>query len=404
MSVDPMPQLPFPPGPDGDPPSLYDDLRQRCPVSAVLTPAGDEVFLAVSAEDARYIYDDPQRLLSRNLRVPGAPRFIDGADFAMTPGSMMNEDDPLHLALRRPVARWFTPRAAQAQRDMIARVVCDFVDSLTTCTRPADLIPLLAMPLPVRVISRILGIPDDDDPVIAALSSTMLSTSTADAAHRARAQSEFADYIRDLVAWQRTEGPGDTALATIVAESDAGDGLAPESLIQTLLVLILAGHETTGHVIGRGVLRALATPGAWKRLAGDPGCVPAAVEEILRIDVPGHGGMLRLAREDVTLPSGAVVPAGAAVVAPTVAHNHDPARYPDPGRFDIDRAGAEHLTFGAGLHYCLGAPLARAELQAVFTVLPARLPGLRIADVPDPVAWTDPTLKISGPTRLLVEW
>jgi cytochrome P450 len=402
---DPVLQLPFPPGPDGAPPPLYDELRQRCPVSQVLTPAGDTIYLAVGAEDARYIYDDPGRAFSRNLRHPGAPRFVDGADPAQMPGVMMNEDGAAHVALRRPLARWFTPRAAEQQRPMIAKIVGDFVDSFTTCSNPADLVPLLAMPLPIRVISRVLGIPDDDDPVVSALSSTMLSTSATDAEERSRAGRAFATYIQDLISWQRSQGDTGTALSDIVAESDAGAGLPADAMVSNLLILILAGHETTGHVIARGVLRFLRMPGMWNRLADDPACAPAAVEELLRIDVPGHGGILRLATADVTLPSGALIPAGAAVVAPTVVHNWDPGRFPDPGRYDLERPDADqHLTFGDGEHFCLGAHLARTELQEIFKALPARFPGLRLADVPEPVAWTDSTLKISGPERLLVDW
>lgn len=143
----------------------------------------------------------------------------------------------------------------------------------------------------------------------------------------------------------------------------------------------------------------------WQRLSEDPGCVPVAVEEILRFDAPGQGGIPRLATADVRLPSGAVIPAGSAVVAPLIVQGIDPDVFPDPRRFDIERAAASrHIAFGAGEHYCIGAPLVRAELQEVFTILPQRLPGLRLADVPEPVVWTDPTLKVSGPSKLLVEW
>lgn len=401
-----LPRLPFPPGPDGAPPPLYDTLSRRCPVVEVRTQAGDRTFLAATTRDVLYVYENPDGLLSRaRMRDTGAPQFQEGADPALMPGVMMNEDGPAHARLRRPLARWFTAKAAEEQRPTIRKVVDDFVDAFASSGQPADLVKLLAMPLPIRVISRVLGIPDDDDPVVAALSSTMLSTSSGDADARVRAGREFAAYVQDLISWQRSEGGGDTALAKIVAESDAGTGLPPETLVSSLLILILAGHETTGHVIARGVYRALRTPGVWQRLAEDPACVPNAVEEILRLDAPGQGGIPRLATGDVRLPSGSLMPGGSAVVAPTVVQNYDPAIFPDPFRFDIDRPNAAaHLTFGAGEHYCLGVSLVRVELQKVFKVLAARLPGLRLADVPEPVAWTDPTLKVSGPTQLLVEW
>lgn len=399
-------QLPFPPGPDGAPPPLYTQLQQQCPVARVRTQAGDHTYLALTTEDVMYVYENPDGLFSRaGMRNAGAPRFQEGADPALFPGVMMNEDGPAHQALRKPLARWFTPKAAEEQRPMIRKVVNDFVDAFASSDQPADLVQLLAMPLPIRVISRVLGIPDDDDPVMAALSSTMLSTATPDAGERAIAYQKFSEYVAGLIDWQRSEGDTGTALSTIVAESDAGNGLPREALVSSLLILILAGHETTGHIIARGVLRVLRTPGMWERMGEDPACAPQAVEEILRVDAPGQGGIPRLATADVRLPSGALIPAGAAVVAPLVVQSYDPALFSDPYRFNIDRVNAaNHATFGAGEHYCLGAPLVRVQLQKVFKVLPARLPRLRLADVPDPVTWTDPTLKVSGPTRLLVEW
>lgn len=407
QNPDPQPsQLPFPPGPNGAPPPLYDELRQQRPVAQVRTQAGDTAYLTATTQDVLHVYQNPDGLLSRAMmRTPGAPRFQVGADPALIPGVMMNEDGPAHTALRKPLARWFTPRAAEEQRPTIRRVVEDFADAFTASEQPADLVQLLAMPLPIRVISRILGIPDDDDPVMASLSSMMLSTAAADAGERASAYRKFAEYVTELIDWQRSEADVETALSTIVAEADAGTGLPPEALVSSLLILILAGHETTGHAIARGVYRALRTPGVWKRLGEDPDCVPNAVEEILRMDAPGQGGIPRLATEEVTLPSGAVLPAGSAVVAPTVVQSYDPDLFPDPHRFDIGRSNAnQHLSFGDGEHSCLGAPLVRVELQKVFKVQPARLPGLRLADVPEPVAWTDPTLKVSGPTKLLVQW
>jgi cytochrome P450 len=395
-------QLPFPPGPDGAPPPLYDQLRSQCPVAHITTPAGDRVMLVLTAEDARFVYEDPAKVLSRNLRHPGTPRYVDGADPTMVPGTMMNEDDPVHLRLRRAVARWFTPRAVEGYRDLLAGIAGDFADSLLSCNQPADVVPVVAAPLPVRVISRVIGFPEDDDVVLSALSSTILSTSTSDAEQRHQAAAQFVGYIQEIIGWQRQEGPQGTLLAQVVEDSDNGTGLTDAELVQSLLTLILAGHETTAHMIARGVLRLVRT-GMWKRIADEPAMIPDAIQELLRLDVPGHGGILRLATEDVTLPSGTILPAGTGILAPTVVHNHDPARYPSPHEFVLGRDPG-HLTFGAGTHYCLGAYLAVAELETVFATLTARIPTLSLVDSPDAVAWSDPTLKISGPTRLLVTW
>jgi cytochrome P450 len=368
----------------------------------VATPAGDDVVLLLTAEDARFLYADPDRILSRNLRRPGAPRYVAGADPTMVPGTMMNEDDPEHVRLRRACARWFTPRAVDGYRGLLQHVAEDFADSLISCAEPADIVPVVAAPLPVRVISRVIGFPEDDDVVLSAMTSTILSTSTSNAEQRDTAITQFLNYIREIIDWQRKDGPEGTLLAHVIEEIDSPTGLTESEVVQSLLTLILAGHETTAHVISRGVLRFLRT-GMWSRLAADTSVVPEVIDELLRIDVPGHGGILRLAMGDVELPSGTTIPAGTGLVAPTVVYNHDPSHYPKPAEFVLGRE-AKHLTFGDGPHFCLGAYLAVAELEVVFETLLRRFPNLRLADGPDVVEWSDPTLKVSGPTRILVEW
>jgi cytochrome P450 len=399
---DPIPEFPFRHGPGGAPPPEYAELRATCPVSQVRTPAGDVAYLAVGAADVRAVYED--RRLSRNLRRDGAPRMLPGADLSTDPDTMMNLDPPEHTRLRRLTAAAFTPKRAETWRPLAEQTASDFVDSLTACGRGSDLMRLVAFPLPVRIICRIMGVPEDDAPAIRAWSDTMLSVSSADGEQRAGAAREFGKYIAELIDWYRGHGAAGTLLADLIAaRDDDGDRLSQEELVSTVLTLILAGHETTANVIGRGVLALLSSPGAWGRLGRDPGLVPAAVEEILRLEVPGHGGMLRLATEDVELPSGAVIPAGQAVVAPTVCANHDPDLFPDPLTLDLDRDASGHLTFGAGVHYCLGAHLARVELQATFGMLTARLPTLALAAGVDAVEWTAAS-KVCGPLELPVSW
>lgn len=400
MAPDDIPDFPFP-SHNGTPPAEYAELRKTCPVSLVSTPAGDTVHLAVRADDVRAIYTDDR--FSRNLRGEGAPRFVTGVDPTAGADALSGMDAPEHPRLRRLLSAAFTPRRAEDWRPLAAQTAGDFVDTLEACGTTADLMRLFAYPLPVRMICRFLGIPEDDAPQFRAWSDTLLSVSSADGDQRREAGAAFGAYVAELIGWYRDHGAEGTLLADLIAARDGGDRLSQAELVRTVVSIILAGHETTAHMIGRGVFALLRTPGAWERLCAEPALIPAVVEELLRLEVPGHGGILRLATVDITLPSGAVIPAGHAVLAPTVAANHDPELFPDPLVLDFDRDATRHMTFGAGPHFCLGASLARVELQEAFAVLTKRLPGLRLAVDPDELTWTS-GMKVSGLLRLPVTW
>jgi cytochrome P450 PksS len=180
--------------------------------------------------------------------------------------------------------------------------------------------------------------------------------------------------------------PDDGLISALVAAEQAGDRLSPDELVGTVFLLLLAGHETTVNLIGNGVLALLDHPGELARLVADPGLAAGAVEEVLRLTNPVEHGVVRLAREDVEL-GGVVIPAGSRVIALLSSANHDETQFPEPERLDITREPNRHLAFGFGIHFCLGAPLARLEGTAAFAALARRFPAIALAVPRDQLRW-----------------
>ncbi|WP_282794097.1 cytochrome P450 [Streptomyces sp. CC224B] len=397
-----MAEFPFPPREFGGPPEAYADRRGGCPLGPVTLPSGDEVLLATTYEDVREVHADAR--FTRNLRYPGAPRMLAGRDIPDDPHALVNMDPPEHTRLRRIVQSAFTPRRAEEWRPQIQTLADELLDALASTSPPVDLMDAFAFPLPINIICRLLGVPAQDSPRFRVWSDVFLSTSTATAEERLKAGAEFAAYTDRLIA-ERREKPGSDLLDELINAHDAEDRLSEGELARMVRGLIIAGHETTGHVIGRGVLTLLRHPDQMAAIRREPDVLlSGAVEEILRTEVPGHGGLLRVATEDLTLPSGGAVSKGQAVLAPVVAANYDPQQFPDPDEFDIRRnAENRHLAFGHGPHYCLGANLARVEIQVAILSLIERFPGLALAVPPDSLRWTTGS-RICSLVALPVAW
>ncbi|MFF9897719.1 cytochrome P450 [Streptomyces longispororuber] len=395
-------RFPFAPRAYGGPPEAYERRRDECPLAPVVLPSGDEVLLATKYDDVKDVHADTR--FTRNLRYPGAPRMLAGRDIPDDPHALVNMDPPEHTRLRRIVQSAFTPRRAEEWRPHIQDLADRLLDVVASATPPVDLMDAYAFPLPVNIICRLLGVPEEDSPHFRAWSDVFLSTSTATAEDRAKAGTEFAEYTDRLIA-DRRRNPGSDLLDELINAHDAEDRLSEGELARMVRGLIIAGHETTGHVIGRGVLSLLRHPDQMAEIRREPALLlRGAVEEILRTEVPGHGGLLRVATEDLSLPSGGMVPEGRAVLAPVVAANYDPEHFPAPDVFDIRRnAENKHLAFGHGPHFCLGANLARVELQVAIGSLIARFPGLSLAVPPQELKWTTGS-RICSLTALPVTW
>ena len=305
------------------------------------------------------------------------------ADFyALDDRSLLDREPPAHTRLRGLVLRAFTSRRIAGLGPEIARLATGLADALPE--GDVDLLPAFAERIPVVVIARLLGLPDEAADDLLAWSHAMVAMYQArrdraveDAANSAAR--DFAAFLRAHVEMRRSR-PGDDLVTELIAAEEKGDRLDTEELIATCVLLLNAGHEATVHAIGNGVATILAAGLDAARLFADARATEATVEEILRHDPPLHL-FTRFALEDTTVFGHRFAP-GDTVGCLLAAANRDPARFHDPSRFDPGRPPGPHLAFGAGLHFCVGAPLARAELAVALPILFGRLPGLRLAAPP----------------------
>jgi cytochrome P450 len=368
---------------------------RAAPLDAVELPSGDRAWLAVRYDDVAAVL--ASRAFTRDLTYPGAPRVAADFDVSDLPGAILNLDPPEHTRVRRLVSGAFTPRLVERQRPRVRAICAELLDGLGN---PADLIDAFAFPMPMLVICEMLDVPGTDLDRFRDWSSAYVSLSAHPLEERVAALEQLQEYAREMIRGQR-DAPGDGLLGALIRARDEEDRLSEDELVLMTFSLIVAGHEATTAALSRGVFRLLVT-GQYADLADDPGRVPAAVEEILRHDPPADAAFLRVATEDVRLPSG-TVRAGEAVLAVTSAANQDPAKFDRPDVFDVARPAADHLAFGRGPHYCLGANLARAELQIALTELVTRFPRLRLAVPPGAIEWRTGSLML-GPTTLPVEY
>lgn len=305
--------------------------------------------------------------------------------------TVLNSDPPVHTRLRGIVSTAFTPRVVEGLRARIVAIAESLLDEVPEHGE-FDLVPTLMQPLPVIVIAELLGVPPEDRALFKQWSNAIAATTnlfpTADTfAAVKQATTELIAYLTTFVEARQRE-PQDDLLTALVQAEDAGGRLSRAELLAFCVLLLVAGHETTTNLIGNGVLALLGAPEgaeALDALRADPALIPNAVEEFLRYDSPVQA-IPRVATEQVTLGEGAearTIEPGAFVLLLIGAANRDPARFPEPDRFDIRREDVRHLSFGLGSHFCLGAPLARLEAHVVFDVLLRRFPSLQSGGEPE---------------------
>ncbi|HZU54943.1 MAG TPA: cytochrome P450 [Actinocrinis sp.] len=394
------PSFPFPVDPHVGIPAEYAERRASCPFGKVRLPSGDEAVLLVTYADSAAALADTR--LSHNLTAPGSPRITAGPSFFDDPENLLNKEGADHLRIRRIVASAFTPRRIERWKPTIAAVAGELIDAMESAGSPADLVSDYCFQLPVRIICKLLGVPERDRGSFRDWSNAFVSAARMEPQQRAGLMHEFSAYTAALLAAKRAE-PGDDLIDDLIAARDGADRLTESELVYLVAGLIAAGNETTSNMLSRSVLTLLRDGGGlWKQLVGDPDLIPAAVDELLRYNPLGNGAALRLAVEDVELPSG-TVRAGDAVLIAASAALRDEAVYPDPDAVRFDREAPAQIVFGAGPHYCLGAHLAKAELRIGLGLLVERLPGLRLAADPLTLSYTEGEV-LSSLVSLPVAW
>jgi cytochrome P450 len=363
-----------------DPYPRYAALRERAPVHR--SAFG---FVALSR------YDDCQHL----LRHPGVGKDISGAAaslglseeeqaqqarFRNDQSSMLTTDPPDHTRLRGLVSRAFTSRTVDALRPSIVTLVDDLLDGFGD--GEVDVMNALAFPLPVTVIGEMLGVPAEDRPrlrpLVRAVTAVLELVVTADALQEAvKADIALEHYFADLVGERRAR-PREDMLTQLIEAEDKGDQLSEAELISTAILLFAAGFETTTHLIGNGLLALVRNPDQLARLRADRSLVRPAVEELLRYDSPVQMAV-RTAYEDLSFGDHRVE-AGTILIALLGAANRDPAKFSHPDRLDVGRSQGSPMSFGGGIHFCLGAALARLEGQIVLDRLLERFPTWELVD------------------------
>ncbi|MCX4680653.1 cytochrome P450 [Streptomyces sp. NBC_01433] len=366
------------------------------PVLRVSLPFGGDAWLVTRHADVKVVLADPR--FSRAAAVGDhVPRTV---AVGLPSTSMLSMDPPEHSRLRRRVANAFTVRRIEALRPRAQEIVDGLVDTMVAAGPSADLTRTLTWPLPITVICELLGVPVADRDRFNDWVDGLLMLS--DPAQSAQARGHLNEYLAGLIAIRRAD-PTDDLLGELVTVREEKDLLAEEDLVSLGVSLLSAGQEATANQLGNFVYTLLTNPHLWQDLVADPGLIPDAVEELSRIiPISATAGFTRIATEDVEL-SGQIVRAGDAVVAELGLANRDPEVFDHPEEIDFHRGAVPHLTFGHGVHHCLGAQLARMELRIVLETLIRRLPGLRLAVPVDQMSWRTERL-IRGVAALPVTW
>jgi cytochrome P450 len=396
MSIDSSP-VKYTPALPGQPTPDIATISGGRPVFRAELPDGRIVWLVTGYENVRQMIIDQR--FSRALAVaPGSAR----QGFEMfAAGSINGMDPPEHTRLRKLVASAFTARRVEALRPRVAAIVNGLIYAMADHPQPADLVARFSLPLPTQVICEMLGVPAEDTGQFHAWSDTILADWQRDPDEILTALAELYGYFVTLIESKRAR-PADDLISALIAARDDADRLSEHELTVMCCTLLIGGHETTANQINVSLLLLFDHPGEVGKLRADPGLIPGAVEELLRCSRLGGLPPARMTTEDVKI-GGAVIPAGEQVMPLLGTANRDPSVFTDPDRLDVAREAASHMTFGAGVHHCLGAQLARVELQEAFRGLIGRLPGLRLA-VPASDLEYKPGMAIHSLRALPVRW
>jgi cytochrome P450 len=371
-----------------DPVGFFARLRESRPVAPVWMPDYGRVWIITRYADVRVALTDP-RLVNKICHWPGGGQSF--PDEAAGVHALLNTDPPEHTRLRPLVQKAFTPRRAGQLRPRTKEIAAGLLDELTARGDVVDLLGGYARPLPITVICELLGIPVADRGWIWVTVTDYGKGSE----ELQRVPRELAAYFTGLIAAKRAEPGNDLLSALVLAHDNAHDNaeedgaeaaLTATELLSAAYHLVMAGFDTTLNLIASGTLALLTHPGEMARLRQDPSLLPAAVEELLRFANPVNHVTARFTTEDLPI-GGVVIPAGEQVLIAISSADRDPAQFPDPDRLDLGRDTSGHVAFGHGIHYCLGAPLARMEAEVALGALLARFPEISLAVSPRELRW-----------------
>jgi len=385
-----------------DPHALNRRLRAEGPVRPVTLPRGLQAWVVTRYADVRAaladgrLHKDSRQiddLFERHSTNP--ERFIGGGESLI--GHMLNSDPPDHERLRRLVNKAFTARRIEQLRPRIEEIAAGLLADIGA-KADVDLLDAFAFPLPITVICELLGVPAEDRDDFRTWSNVLISGGVEPGVVQ-QAAVDMAGYLSNMIATKRAE-PGDDMMSALVTVADAGDRLSHDELIAMAFLLLVAGHETTVNLIANGVLALIDNPDQFAALRADRALLPGAIEEFLRFESPVKNATLRYTIEPTDI-GGVVVPAGEFIVLALGSANRDPGRYADPDSLDIRRDTGGHMAFGHGIHYCLGAPLARLEAEIAFNGLLDAYDRIELAVPVEDLRWR-PGVIIRGLERFPV--
>ncbi|MBZ0284095.1 MAG: cytochrome P450 [Anaerolineae bacterium] len=367
---------------------IYAQLRAESPVHRIMLPSKQPAWLVTRYDDVvavlkdeRLVKDRTNAMTSEQLgKQPWVPGFM-----KPLARNMLDLDAPDHTRLRALVHKAFTPRLIEHMRERIERLTNELMD---TAERKGsiDLVRDYALPIPTTIIAEMLGIPAEDHHKFNRWSNMMVNTASAiDMVRLIPAMYRFIAYLRGCIN-QRRADPQDDLISALLQARENDDRLSEDELLGMVVLLLVAGHETTVNLIASGSLALLENPDQMAKLRGDPTLIKSALEELLRYTTPVQNATERYASQDITL-QGVTIPRGELVFAVLASANRDENQFENPDVMDITRENNRHLAFSNGIHYCLGSPLARMEGQIAIQNLLRRMPNLHLATARDSLRW-----------------
>ncbi len=370
-----------------DPMPILAQLRQEAPVVRLFNPhQGAPVWFVTRYKEAVEFLRDPRFIKDKDkLSEKARNLYFRVTELGQLDQHLLNADPPDHTRLRSLIAKAFTPRRVEALRADIATIANRLLDSVQD-QGSMELLSSFAFPLPITVIAEMLGVPREDHARFREWMRILFTPPVGgDFEPLRRMAVELQQYFQDFLARRRAD-PRDDLTSALIAAEEQGEHLTPVELVSMLFILMVAGHETTVNLLGNGITALLQHPEQLERLRANPALIETAVEEMLRYYSPLKTSTSRFALQDLEF-GGQVIPAEEMVVASLLSTGRDGEQFSEPDRFDITRAPNRHIAFGFGIHFCIGAPLARLEAAVALPILLERLPRLRFGVEPSTLRW-----------------